>query len=68
MAYNETRTQATVGTCPACQDELKVVVAIALEPIEIAGGFGDQVKVGGKVVGAKSIEHDCLPRPTRRGA
>lgn len=69
MAYEETRTKAVVGRCPACKAPLEVVVAISLAPIVLDSSKADgAVNVEGAVVGAKTIEHDCLPRPTQRAA
>lgn len=72
MTYNETRIKQPVGTCPACAGVLEVVMVVTVVPgavhtdIEIST-TKQVVEMTGKVIGAVTIEHNCIPTTTRGG-
>lgn len=52
----------TVGKCPACGIEIKMRISADVEKINETKG---RIDLQGKITGAQTIPHDCIPKVTR---
>lgn len=65
MSLNVTSSKTTVGQCPACGVNIDMIMQIDFEVLSVNQSDGCATAEG-KVVGASTVAHNCIPRTTRR--